>query len=72
VNSQLGGIPARRAHSNHAEVARNVRIDILSGRHAEGMKPPGDAELTSLLGVSAPMHTGAKKANRDNAATEAQ
>src|SRR5207237_570733 len=47
--------PSRRAHSNHAEVARNIGIDIISGRYAEGVKLPGDAELTSLFGVSRPV-----------------
>jgi len=55
VNSQLVVIPSRRAHSNHAEVARNIGIDIISGRYAEGVKLPGDAELTSLFGVSRPV-----------------
>jgi len=55
VNSQLVVIPTRRAHSNHAEVARNIGIDIISGRYAEGVKLPGDAELTSLFGVSRPV-----------------
>ena len=55
MNSQLVVIPTRRAHSNHAEVARNIGIDIISGRYAEGVKLPGDAELTSLFGVSRPV-----------------
>lgn len=52
---QLVVIPTRRAHSNHAEVARTIGIDIISGRYAEGEKLPGDAELTLLFGVSRPV-----------------
>lgn len=55
MNSQLVIIPARRAHSNHAEVARTIGIDIIAGRYAEGAKLPGDAELTLLFGVSRPV-----------------
>jgi len=45
-------IPTRRARSNHAEVARSIGIDIISGRYAEGARIPGDAELTATFGVS--------------------
>lgn len=55
MNSQLVIIPARRAHSNHAEVARTIGIDIIAGRYGEGAKLPGDAELTLLFGVSRPV-----------------
>ncbi len=55
MSSQLVIIPARRAHSNHAEVARTIGIDIISGRYPEGAKLPGDAELTLLFGVSRPV-----------------
>jgi DNA-binding FadR family transcriptional regulator len=55
MNSQLVIIPARRAHSNHAEVARTIGIDIIAGRYPEGAKLPGDAELTLLFGVSRPV-----------------
>ncbi len=48
-------IPARRAHSNHAEVARSIGIDIIAGRYAEGNRLPGDAELTAMFGVSRPV-----------------
>lgn len=53
--SQIIVIPARRAHSNHAEVARTIGIDIISGRYGEGAKLPGDAELTLIFGVSRPV-----------------
>jgi DNA-binding FadR family transcriptional regulator len=48
-------IPTRRAHSNHAEVARSIGIDIIAGRYTEGMRLPGDAELTAMFGVSRPV-----------------
>jgi DNA-binding FadR family transcriptional regulator len=48
-------IPTRRAHSNHAEVARSIGVDIIAGRYAEGMRLPGDAELTATFGVSRPV-----------------
>jgi DNA-binding FadR family transcriptional regulator len=48
-------IPTRRAHSNHAEVARSIGVDIIAGRYAEGMRLPGDAELTAMFGVSRPV-----------------
>jgi DNA-binding FadR family transcriptional regulator len=48
-------IPTRRAHSNHAEVARSIGIDIIAGRYGEGMRLPGDAELTAMFGVSRPV-----------------
>jgi DNA-binding FadR family transcriptional regulator len=54
-NPQLVTILARRAHSNHAEVARNIGINIISGRYAEGTRLPGDAELILLFGVSRPV-----------------
>lgn len=55
MTSQLVIIPTRRAHSNHAEVARSIGVDIIAGRYAEGAKLPGDAELTLLFGVSRPV-----------------
>jgi DNA-binding FadR family transcriptional regulator len=55
VKSQLVVIPTRRSHSNHAEVARTIGIDIISGRYAEGFKLPGDAELILMFGVSRPV-----------------
>jgi DNA-binding FadR family transcriptional regulator len=48
-------IPTRRAHSNHAEVARAIGVDIIAGRYAEGARLPGDAELTTMFGVSRPV-----------------
>jgi DNA-binding FadR family transcriptional regulator len=36
MTSRLVVIPTRRAHSNHAEVARSIGIDIIAGRYAEG------------------------------------
>ncbi|WP_421697834.1 FadR/GntR family transcriptional regulator [Ancylobacter sp.] len=53
--SQIIVIPTRRSHSNHAEVARTIGIDIIAGRYGEGAKLPGDAELTLLFGVSRPV-----------------
>ena len=55
MSSQLVVIPTRRAHSNHAEVARSIGTDIISGRYAEGARLPGDAELTAMFGVSRPV-----------------
>lgn len=55
MTSQLIVIPTRRAHSNHAEVARAIGVDIISGRYPEGAKLPGDSELTLLFGVSRPV-----------------
>jgi DNA-binding FadR family transcriptional regulator len=55
VISNLVIIPARRALSNHAEVARTIGVDIITGRYPEGAKLPGDAELTGLFGVSRPV-----------------
>ena len=48
-------IPAGRARSNHADVARTIGIDIISGRYPEGAKLPGDAELTLLFAISRPV-----------------
>jgi DNA-binding FadR family transcriptional regulator len=48
-------IPTQRAHSNHAEVARSIGIDIIAGRYAEATRLPGDAELTATFGVSRPV-----------------
>ena len=53
--SRLVVIPTGRAHSNHAEVARSVGVDIIAGRYAEGGRLPGDAELTARFGVSRPV-----------------
>ena len=47
--------PTRRAHSNHAEVARTIGVDIIAGRYAEGTRLPGDAELTAMFRVSRPV-----------------
>ncbi|MGI6246960.1 MAG: FadR/GntR family transcriptional regulator [Pseudochelatococcus sp.] len=55
MTSPIIVIPARRAHSNHEEVARTIGIDIISGRYPDGAKLPGDAELTELFGVSRPV-----------------
>jgi DNA-binding FadR family transcriptional regulator len=55
MKPQIIVIPGRRAHSNHAEVARTIGIDIIAGRYPEGAKLPGDAELTVLFGVSRPV-----------------
>jgi DNA-binding FadR family transcriptional regulator len=55
MSSQIVVIPTRRAHSNHAEVARSIGIDIISGRYPEGARLPGDAELTATFGVSRPV-----------------
>src|SRR5207247_4848532 len=55
MTSRLVVIPTRRAHSNHAEVARSIGVDIIAGRYAEGGRLPGDAELTVMFGVSRPV-----------------
>lgn len=55
MTSDIIVIPGRRAHSNHAEVARTIGVDIIAGRYPEGAKLPGDAELTVLFGVSRPV-----------------
>lgn len=55
MTSRLVVIPARRAHSNHAEVARSIGVDIIAGRYEEGARLPGDAELTAMFGVSRPV-----------------
>jgi DNA-binding FadR family transcriptional regulator len=48
-------IPAPRALSNHAEVARTLGIDIITGRYPEGAKLPGDADMIRVFGVSRPV-----------------
>src|SRR3569832_876950 len=55
MTSHIVVIPSPRAHSNHAEVARSVGIDIISRRYPEGARLPGDAELTAMFGVSRPV-----------------
>ena len=55
MTSRIVVIPTRRAHSNHAEVARSIGVDIIAGRYAEGTRLPGDAELTAMFGVSRPV-----------------
>jgi DNA-binding FadR family transcriptional regulator len=55
MTSRLVVIPTRRAHSNHAEVARSIGVDIIAGRYAEGARLPGDAELIAMFGVSRPV-----------------
>jgi DNA-binding FadR family transcriptional regulator len=55
MTSRLVVIPTRRAHSNHAAVARSIGIDIIAGRYAEGARLPGDVELTAMFGLSRPV-----------------
>jgi DNA-binding FadR family transcriptional regulator len=55
MTSHIVVIPTRRAHSNHAEVARSIGIDIIAGRYTEGTRLPGDVELTAMFGVSRPV-----------------
>jgi DNA-binding FadR family transcriptional regulator len=55
MTSRIVVIPTRRAHSNHAEVARTIGVDIIAGRYAEGMRLPGDAELIAMFEVSRPV-----------------
>jgi len=55
MTSHIVVIPTRRAHSNHAEVARSIGIDIIDGRYPEGTRLPGDAELIAMFGVSRPV-----------------
>lgn len=53
--SKLVIVPAPHALSNHAEVARTLGVDIITGHYPEGAKLPGDAELIRLFGVSRPV-----------------
>jgi DNA-binding FadR family transcriptional regulator len=55
VISKFVIVPAPCAISNHAEVARTLGIDIITGHYPEGAKLPGDAELIRLFGVSRPV-----------------
>jgi DNA-binding FadR family transcriptional regulator len=55
MSSQIIFIPGHRANSNHAEVARTIGVDIITGRYAQDVKLPGDAALTRLFGVSRPV-----------------
>src|SRR5438874_381982 len=55
MTARLVIIPSRRAHSNHAEVARSIGIDIIADRYAEGTRLPGDAEMIAMFGVSRPV-----------------
>lgn len=55
MTSRIVVIPTRRAHSNHAEVARSIGVDIIASRYAEGARLPGDAELIAMFGVSRPV-----------------
>jgi DNA-binding FadR family transcriptional regulator len=55
MSSHIVVIPTPRAHSNHAEIARSIGIDIIAGRYPEGGRLPGDAELTAMFGVSRPV-----------------
>ncbi|KMO38892.1 transcriptional regulator [Methylobacterium tarhaniae] len=48
-------IPAARARSNHAEVARNLGIAVIAGRYPAGAKLPGDGELLATFRVSRPV-----------------
>src|ERR1700741_4772823 len=55
MTARIVVIPTKRAHSNNAEVARSIGVDIIAGRYAEGTRVPGDAELTAMFGVSRPV-----------------
>src|SRR5919198_5938576 len=55
MTSHIVVIPTPRAHSNHAEVARSIGIDIIAGRYPGGARLPGDAELIAMFGVSRPV-----------------
>ncbi|KMO18583.1 transcriptional regulator [Methylobacterium platani JCM 14648] len=48
-------IPAGRARSNHAEVARSLGTAIIAGRYAAGARLPGDGELIATFRVSRPV-----------------
>jgi DNA-binding FadR family transcriptional regulator len=48
-------IPAGRARSNHAEVARRLGTAIIAGRYPAGARLPGDGELLAAFGVSRPV-----------------
>lgn len=53
--SGLVVIPAGRARSNHAEVARSLGTAIIAGRYPAGAKLPGDGELLAAFRVSRPV-----------------
>jgi DNA-binding FadR family transcriptional regulator len=55
VASKAVIVPVPRSLSNHAEVARTLGIDIITGRYREGAKLPGDVELIHIFGVSRPV-----------------
>ncbi|MBE9604286.1 FadR family transcriptional regulator [Acetobacteraceae bacterium H6797] len=55
MNVSLVRIPARRSHSNHEAVARQIGLAIVTGQYPEGSRLPGDAELLPALGVSRPV-----------------
>src|SRR5246500_5966841 len=55
ITPRIVVIPTKRAHSNQAGGARSIGVDIIAGRYAEGMRLPGDAELTAMFGVSRPV-----------------
>ena len=55
MTASLVSIPARRARSNHAEIARTIGIDIIAGRHGACARLPGESELMLMFGVSRPV-----------------
>ena len=55
MTARLVVIPAPRAHSNHAAIARAIGAGIISGRYPEGERLPGDAELIAQFDVSRPV-----------------
>src|ERR1700754_1892340 len=55
MTARIVVIPTKRAHSNHAEVARSIGVDIIAGRYAEGTRLPGDAEMIAMFRVSRPV-----------------
>lgn len=55
MSAEVVVIPSRRAHSNHAEVARAIGVAIISGRYQEGLKLPGDVDLMAQFGISRPV-----------------
>ena len=55
MTSRIVVIPTRCAPSNHAEVARSIGVDIIASRYGEGVRLPGDAELTGMFSVSRPV-----------------
>lgn len=55
MSANLVVIAGTRQHSNHAEIARALAIDIVSGALPTSAKLPGDAQLLQRFGISRPV-----------------